>query len=217
MKYHNIIDSNFVIDIEPYLTVIKEIKVDESSIPVYVVDVNKLVNAIITKIAKTTALCTKYNYNPARIRYFIKVFNTLSDYDVETLNLNVQKLLKYKDLGMNLLLYPVVVKKGVGEHSLVRWYLDQYMANDGLIYGIIGKLVESAIAYYWLKIDDEFIYLHHVQIDGDKEVNDLVIHYETLYPIEINFINYLIKQDMKEPKNISIKEDNGKYLISWEY
>jgi hypothetical protein len=212
-----VLDSNFMIDLEPYLSVVKEIKVDEYSIPVYLVDVNKLINAIITKVAQTTALCTKYKHNPARMRYFIKVFNALNDYSIEALNSTIQKLLKYKDLGLNLLLYPIVVKKDNTEYALVKWYLNQYMFNDELIYRIIGTLVESEIAYYSFRIDDEYIYFHGVQIDGNKVVNGTEIKYESLYPIEIKFIDYLIKQGMKEPKNISIKEDNGKYLISWEY
>jgi len=205
-----------MINIEPYLSVIKEIRFDEYNIPVYLIDTNKLVNAIITKVAQTTALCTKYNHNPTRSTCFIKVFDTLNDYSIESLNSIVQRLLKFKDLGMNLLLYPVIIKKDETEHELVKWYIDPYIANHELIYKIISKLV-SEIAYCQLSLDDEYIYIHHIYIDGNKVVNDTEIKYESLYPIEIKFIDYLIKQGMKEPKNINIVQNKDKYLISWEY
>ena len=217
MKYHDTIDSNFTIDIEPYISVIKEIKVDEYSIPVYVVDINRLINAIITKVAQTTALCTQYNYSPTMITYFIQVFETISEYSVDTLNVYVERLLKYKDLGLIPLLYPTKIVRDNDIYETLKYPAEIYINNARLVLAIITKLVKSDIPDYLFKLDDEYIYIHSLFIDGIKKIDKADIHYKLLYPIEISFIDYLIKQDMKEPKNISIKEDNGKYLISWEY
>jgi hypothetical protein len=217
MKYHNVLDSNFVIDIEPYLTVIKEIKADEYSVPVYLVDVNKLVDTIVRKIAQTTALCTKYNYNPTMITYFIQVFETINEYSIDTLNVYVERLLKYKDLGLIPLLYPTKIVRDNDIYETLKYPAEIYINNARLVLTIITKLVKSDIPDYLFKLDDEYIYIHSLFIDGIKKTDKADIHYKLLYPIEIKFIDYLIKQGMKEPKNISIKEDNGKYLISWEY
>lgn len=217
MKYHDTIDSNFTINIEPYISVIKEIKVDEYSIPVYVVDVNKLVNAIITKVAQVTALCTQYNYSPTMITYFIRVFETINEYSIDTLNMYVERLLKYKDLGLIPLLYPTRIVKNNDIYETVKYPVEIYVNNARLVLAIITKLVKSDIPDYLFKFDDEYIYVYSLVIDGIKKTDKADIYYKLLYPIEIRFIDYLIKQGMKEPKNISITQDNGKYLISWEY
>jgi len=216
-----IIDNNFTINIEPYLEKIKEIPCifnnKEYKLPVFLVRENELVEAIIKKIAQGTYLAQKYNLNPMDITYSIKIFNKYNDFPVDRLNTLIQLILKYKEVGINLLLHPVLIPPG--RYRILNTCLSDIITNYDIVLQILRTLLKFDISYYSILYDNEYLYIREVMLEGYLEIDDIEVLYETLYPIEINFIDYLIKQNMKEPKNISINKDEkeGKYLISWEY
>jgi hypothetical protein len=215
------IDDNFTINIEPYLEKIKEIPQiindKEYNIPVFLVKENELVEAIIKKVAQGTYLAQKYNIEPTVITYFIKVFNKYNTFPVDRLNTLVQLILKYKDLGIPLLLHPTLVSST--KERILRIYIDEIITNYNIVLAILRNLFKSDISHYWVLYDKENFYVREFTLEGYLTVNNEEFVYEALYPIEMNFIDYLIKQNMREPRNIIINKDNkqDKYLISWEY
>jgi hypothetical protein len=215
------IDEHFTVDIEPHLEKIKEIeyivKDKTYKVPVYLVKENELVNAIIKTVAKCTNLYIKYNCDPADITYFIKVFDKYNGFPVDRLNTLVQLMLKYKDLGFTLLLYPVLDPQ---KERILYTCINEITTNYGIVLEILRNLFKSNISYYSILYDKEYFYIREFILEGYLRIdNKDFFLYEALYPVEIDFINYIIKQNLKEPKNIAITKDKeqDKYLISWEY
>ena len=245
---NNKVDELFTIKIDKELSKLRDLEFEYKGIkfsaPIYLLLTEEFINTVISKIAEITSTSQKFNCNPMDSIIIIQLFEHKEKYEIDSLNKVCNSMLKYKELGLIPVVYPYTIEiecEYYDEDNALRKLYDSIQPikrisdvfyNYRILTQIIRYIVKNEfITSYHLFTDENEIFLQEPYIEGynllqftnlnNVKVKELKVKvkYTTFYTIDIDYINYLIYQNMKKPKNVIINKDTdtGKYIFSWEY